>query len=123
MAHGGAAWRGWFPLDGELTSGRPDHKEGIYFGTEGAPGRPLHGANLFPAEPAGLRTAVLGWMDRMAALGAVLLRAMAVGLGAGRGLVRPQRDRGSDRAVPDLPLPAGGGRAAGASASTLTTGC
>ena len=34
MIHGGAAWRGWFPLDGELTSGRPDHKEGIYFGTE-----------------------------------------------------------------------------------------
>ena len=81
MIHGGAAWRGWFPLDGELTSGRPDHKEGIYFGTEGAPGRPLHGANLFPAEPADLRAAVLGWMDRMAALGAVLLRAMATGLG------------------------------------------
>ena len=22
MAHGGRAWRGWFPLGGELTSGR-----------------------------------------------------------------------------------------------------
>ena len=34
MAHGGRAWRGYFPVDGELTSGRPDRKEGIYFGTE-----------------------------------------------------------------------------------------
>ena len=33
MSRAGAAWRGWFPLDGELTSGRPDHKEGLYFGT------------------------------------------------------------------------------------------
>jgi isopenicillin N synthase-like dioxygenase len=88
MAHGGTAWRGWFPLDGELTAGRPDHKEGIYFGTELAPdhpavlaGRPLHGANLFPAEPAALRAAVLGWMDAMADLGDLLLRAVAVGLG------------------------------------------
>ena len=40
-----------------LTSGRPDRKEGIYFGEEHGPdhvgvrsGRPLHGANLFPEE-------------------------------------------------------------------------
>jgi isopenicillin N synthase-like dioxygenase len=88
MARGGAAWRGWFPLDGELTSGRPDHKEGIYFGTELGPddpavraGRPLHGPNLFPASPAGLRPAVLAWIDAMTALGITLLRAVALGLG------------------------------------------
>ena len=34
MARGGAAWRGYFPVGGELTSGRPDRKEGLYFGTE-----------------------------------------------------------------------------------------
>ncbi|RYF69611.1 MAG: isopenicillin N synthase family oxygenase, partial [Comamonadaceae bacterium] len=28
MALGGRAWRGYFPLGGELTSGRPDWKEG-----------------------------------------------------------------------------------------------
>lgn len=33
MARGGRAWRGWFPLGGELTSGRPDWKEGLYLGT------------------------------------------------------------------------------------------
>ena len=32
MSRGGRAWRGWFPLDRELTSGAPDHKEGVYFG-------------------------------------------------------------------------------------------
>src|SRR5262245_6961027 len=34
MHHGGRAWRGWFPVGGELTSGKPDMKEGIYFGQE-----------------------------------------------------------------------------------------
>ena len=34
MAVGGPAWRGWFPLGGELTSGVPDRKEGYYFGAE-----------------------------------------------------------------------------------------
>src|SRR5580693_5034511 len=34
MKRGGRAWRGYFPLEGELTSGIPDLKEGLYFGTE-----------------------------------------------------------------------------------------
>src|SRR6218665_4015825 len=34
MQKGGKAWRCYFPLNGELTSGKPDLKEGIYFGTE-----------------------------------------------------------------------------------------
>src|SRR5689334_15848646 len=34
MASGGRAWRGYFPVGGELTSGEPDIKEGIYFGEE-----------------------------------------------------------------------------------------
>jgi isopenicillin N synthase-like dioxygenase len=88
MRHAGSAWRGWFPLGGELTSGRPDRKEGLYFGTELAAdhpavraGRPLHGPNLFPDAPAGLRDAVLGWMTAMTDLGQRLLQAMALGLG------------------------------------------
>src|SRR5262245_25940343 len=54
MALGGKAWRGYFPVGGELTSGNPDLKEGIYFGAELAEdhpfvksGIPLHGPNLF----------------------------------------------------------------------------
>src|SRR2546423_5921238 len=46
MKLGGHAWRGWFPVGGELTSGHPDMKEGLYFGQELPPShRPLHGPN------------------------------------------------------------------------------
>src|SRR3954467_4728488 len=34
MALGGRAWRGYFRLGDELTSGKPDQKEGLYFGAE-----------------------------------------------------------------------------------------
>ncbi|MGZ4694355.1 MAG: 2-oxoglutarate and iron-dependent oxygenase domain-containing protein, partial [Acidimicrobiales bacterium] len=88
MARGGRAWRGWFPLDGELTSGRPDRKEGLYLGQELDPtdprvvaGLPLHGPNLFPDEPAGLRAAVLGYLDAVTAVGQTVLRGIALGLG------------------------------------------
>ena len=82
MARGGHAWRGWFPVGGELTSGRPDQKEGIYFGSEQPPDpRPLHGPNLFPAHPADLRRAVLEYLDALTALGHALLRGIALGLG------------------------------------------
>ena len=88
MAHGGLAWRGWFPVRGELTSGRPDRKEGVYFGTELPPTdprvvarTPLHGPNLFPSEPAGLRPVVLSWLDQVASLGQAVLRGIALGLG------------------------------------------
>ena len=88
MAHGGRAWRGWFPEGGELTSGRPDRKEGLYFGSElpaddprVVAGTPLHGPNQFPADPASLGPAVLAWIDAMAALGHALVRGVAIGLG------------------------------------------
>jgi len=87
MARGGRAWRGYFPPGGELTSGRPDAKEGIYFGAELPPhdprvraGTPLHGPNLFPALPA-FRETVLGYMDALTALGHQLLGGLALSLG------------------------------------------
>jgi isopenicillin N synthase-like dioxygenase len=69
MARGGTAWRGWFPVGGELTSGVPDRKEGIYFGAELPAGqsRPLHGPNLFASEE--MRAVVLAYLDAMTALG------------------------------------------------------
>lgn len=88
MARGGLAWRGWFPVGAELTSGEPDRKEGVYFGTElpSADPRveartPLHGPNLFPAEPAGLGPVVLQWMEQVTALGQAVLSGIALGLG------------------------------------------
>ena len=88
MAGGGRAWRGWFPVGGELTSGMPDRKEGIYFGAELDPehprvaaGVPLHGPNLFPAHPADLRDTVLAYMAAMTDLGHLLSGAVARALG------------------------------------------
>ena len=88
MARGGRAWRGWFPVGGELTSGVPDGKEGVYFGAELGPdhplvaaGVPLHGANLFPERPAALRAAVLEYLDAMTALGHRLAGAIGLALG------------------------------------------
>jgi isopenicillin N synthase-like dioxygenase len=82
MDRGGKAWRGWFPVGAELTSGRPDRKEGVYFGTERPDDpRPLHGANLFPAQVPDLRPAVLEYIDRLTATAQDVLRAVAVSLG------------------------------------------
>lgn len=76
MALGGSAWRGYFPVGGELTSGLPDRKEGIYFGAEldddhplVRAGTPLHGQNLFPAEIPELRETVLAYLEALTRLG------------------------------------------------------
>ncbi|HEY9064147.1 MAG TPA: 2-oxoglutarate and iron-dependent oxygenase domain-containing protein [Burkholderiaceae bacterium] len=87
MALGGAAWRGWFPLGGELTSGRPDWKEGLYLGAElpdddprVRAGWPLHGRNVFPDEPAALRDTVLTYLAALTGLGHALMRGLALSL-------------------------------------------
>ncbi len=88
MPLGGRAWRGYFPVGGELTSGRPDLKEGLYFGTElpaddprVLAGWPLHGANLWPAEPSTLRAAVLDYMAAAFRAAQAVLAAVALSLG------------------------------------------
>ncbi len=88
MSKGGKAWRGFFPVNGELTSGKPDLKEGIYFGTEldashpfVQAGYPLHGQNLFTEKPKGFKDVVLEYMDEVTALGHKILRAVALSLG------------------------------------------
>jgi isopenicillin N synthase-like dioxygenase len=83
MALGGRAWRGYFPTGGELTSGRPDWKEGLYFGSELSAdhpqvraGTPLHGANLWPDVP-GFREAVLDYMAALTQLGHRVMEGLA----------------------------------------------
>ena len=95
MARGGRAWRGWFPVGDELTSGEADLKEGIYFGRELGPGHPrvdagtpLHGPNLFPASQPGLRDAVLDWMAALEPVAQALLRGVALGLGLDQDVFR-----------------------------------
>jgi len=81
MARAGKAWRGFFPVGAELTSGRPDLKEGLYFGTECDLDLPLHGRNLFPAQVPELGPAVLSYMDAMEGVAHQLMRAVAMSLG------------------------------------------
>jgi isopenicillin N synthase-like dioxygenase len=88
MAKGGRAWRGFFPVGGELTSGKPDIKEGLYFGEElGADdprvraGLPLHGANLFPDAVPELRQAVASFMQGAEQSAHAILEGVALSLG------------------------------------------
>ena len=88
MALGGRGWRGYFPVGGELTSGRPDLKEGLYFGEELPPDDPrvvaripMHGANLFPADLPGFRETVLDYMAALTRLGHALMGGLALSLG------------------------------------------
>jgi isopenicillin N synthase-like dioxygenase len=87
MSRGGRAWRGYFPVGGELTSGKPDMKEGIYFGTELAPDHPrvraqlpLHGANLFPPQVPELRGAILDYLRSATATAHALMEGIALSL-------------------------------------------
>jgi isopenicillin N synthase-like dioxygenase len=92
MSRGGLAWRGWFPVGGELTSGRSDCKEGIYFGADlpsddprVAAGWPLHGANVWPSRVPELRGAVTAFMSQAADTAALVMQALAECLGLDRG--------------------------------------
>jgi isopenicillin N synthase-like dioxygenase len=88
MARAGRAWRGFFPVGGELTSGRPDLKEGLYLGTDDAPddprvlaGVPMHGANLWPAEVPELKTSAMGFLDAATRAAAALMEGVSLSLG------------------------------------------
>ena len=92
MAKAGRAWRGFFPVGGELTSGRPDLKEGLYLGTDDAPehpkvlaGVPMHGANLWPAEVPELRTWAEAYMAAAARAAAALMQGVSLSLGLDAG--------------------------------------
>jgi isopenicillin N synthase-like dioxygenase len=130
MERGGRAWRGFFPVGGELTSGEPDLKEGLYFGAELAAddrrvlaGLPLHGPNLFPRQVPRLRPLVLSYLDALTGVGQALLAGVAQSLG-----LEPGYFAAGYTADPTVlfrifhypPSPPGAG---GASASTPTTAC
>jgi isopenicillin N synthase-like dioxygenase len=91
MERAGRAWRGYFQVGAELTSGQPDVKEGIYFGAE-LPGdhplvqlgTPLHGPNLFPPSIPEFRETVLDYMAAMTALGHAIMSGVALSLGLAR---------------------------------------
>ena len=95
MALAGKAWRGYFPVGDELTSGKPDAKEGLYFGSELGEDDPrvqaelpLHGPNLFPRGIPGFGATVLEYMAVLTDLGHALMRGMALSLGLEPGYFR-----------------------------------
>ena len=88
MALAGPAWRGWFPLGGELTSGVADQKEGVYFGEELGLDDPrvragwlMHGANLWPARPPGLRAAVETYVAQVSRAAGAIMEGVSLALG------------------------------------------
>lgn len=100
MELGGRAWRGYFPPGGELTSGVPDCKEGIYFGEELSSedpkvmaDTPLHGSNLFPRHPAELRETVLEYIAAMTSLSHRLIAAISLSLGLNEDYLRENYTR------------------------------
>lgn len=87
MELSGHYWRGYFPLGDELTLGKPDLKEGIYFGSELPTSHPLveartplHGPNLFPSID-GFRETTLAYMNAMTKLGHAVMKGISLSLG------------------------------------------
>ena len=77
------------PVRGEVTSGRPDRKEGVYVGEEHPPdhprvvsGTPLHGPNLFP--PGDLGPLILEWLAHCRRIADAVMGGIAAALGLPR---------------------------------------
>lgn len=87
MDKGGRAWRGYFKVGDELTSGKPDKKEGLYLGEELEDDNikvlsklPMHGKNLWPENPKELKSIILQYFEAMKSLGHTLMSGIALSL-------------------------------------------
>ncbi len=130
MAQGGRAWRGYFPVGGELTSGEPDLKQGLYFGEEleesdarVARGLPLHGRNLFPAEIPELKRAVIAFMAEATRAAHAIMEGVALSLGLDAQYFRRTYTARPTLLFRDLRISRQLPAKAGASASTPITAC
>ncbi|MES2525501.1 MAG: 2OG-Fe(II) oxygenase family protein [Bdellovibrionota bacterium] len=93
MKLGGHAWRGFFALGEELTSGKPDLKEGIYLGEQleendhrVKAGWPLHGKNLYP-EINGFSETVEEYVTELTKLAHRLMELVSLSLGQRRDFI------------------------------------
>ncbi|KAJ7784577.1 hypothetical protein B0H16DRAFT_1402573 [Mycena metata] len=76
--------RGYARLKENVTNGKADNHEGLDFYRpveEPDKSRPLWGENQFPDQVPGFREKYEAWVDKMKALGLIVMEAMAVGLG------------------------------------------
>jgi isopenicillin N synthase-like dioxygenase len=85
MKNSGKAWRGFFKVGDELTSGKKDMKEGLYFGKEEeaySGSMPLRGKNIFPGDDLQFKDDVLEYMKMMKGVAHTLMKAISTSLGA-----------------------------------------
>ena len=91
MKNSGLHWKGYFPSGDELTSGKPDAKEGIYFGEEYALESKqvqhhklaMHGPNQFPGTGVlheEWKQCVLLYLEELTHLGLCLMRGISLSL-------------------------------------------
>ena len=87
MKNSGLHWKGYFPSDDELRSGRPDAKEGLYFGEPHAldssqvkRGLAMHGPNQWPEPKGEWETSVLLYLRELTNLGLRLMCGVALSL-------------------------------------------
>ncbi|KAJ7044108.1 hypothetical protein C8F04DRAFT_689538 [Mycena alexandri] len=76
--------RGYARLKENVTNGKADNHEGLDFYRpveEPDKSRPLWGKNQFPDQVPAFREKYEAWVDKMKALGLIVMEAMAVGLG------------------------------------------
>jgi len=87
MRNSGLHWKGYFPRFDELTSGKPDNKEGLYFGEERCLDHPavlarfpMHGPNQWPEPKLEWQKAVTDYMNILTHLGHAILEGVALSL-------------------------------------------
>lgn len=87
MRHNGKAWRGYFAVGDEFTSGLADNKEGIYFGKQDETNSSelLHGYNVYPKfmhnnQSYDMKLLIDNYMNEMESIGHALIQAIIVSL-------------------------------------------
>ncbi len=86
MKYNGKAWRGYFAVGDEYTSGLADNKEGLYFGKHETNNTELlHGNNMYPRfrvnnQSYDMQIPVDNYMHEMETIGHTLIQAIIVSL-------------------------------------------
>jgi isopenicillin N synthase-like dioxygenase len=87
MRQNGKAWRGYFAVGDEFTSGLADNKEGIYFGKQDETNSSelLHGYNVYPKfmhnnQSYDMKLLIDNYMNEMESIGHALIQAIIVSL-------------------------------------------
>lgn len=107
MKKAGISSRGWFPLYGELTSGKADGKEGIYFGREevGKYGF-MRGPNQFLVNEVGqeMKRLLMQYLDCMEKLAEFMLSIISLALGLPKNYFQKRAEAEIEKPVYVMPV-------------------